>query len=117
MIRGFYEHADVFCLPSFAEGVPVVLMEAMAMEIPVIASRIAGVGELIEDGRTGMLVPAADSQAIARALLSYAADDAMRGQHGRAARARAEKEYSLRRMLADYENLYRAQCTAVEEAA
>ena len=53
----------------------------------------------------------------ARDLLSYAADDGMRAQHGRAARARAEKEYSLRRMLADYENLYRAQCTAVEEAA
>lgn len=116
-VAALLREMDVFALSSRREGISNTVLEAMASGIPVVASATGGNLELIEDGRTGMLVPAADSQAIARALLSYAADDGMRGQHGRAARARAEKEYSLRRMLADYENLYRAQCTAVEEAA
>ena len=88
----------------------------MASGVPVVASATGGNLELIEDG-TGILVPAADSEALTRALLAYASDDEMRERHGRAARARAEREYSLRRMLADYESLYRAQCNTVEEAA
>lgn len=116
-VAALLREMDVFALSSRREGISNTVLEAMASGVPVVASATGGNLELIEDGRTGMLVPAADSPAIARALLSYAADDGMRGQHGRAARARAEKEYSLRRMLADYENLYRAQCTAVEEAA
>lgn len=55
-LRELYENATVFCLPSFAEGVPVVLMEAMAMEVPVISTRITGIPELIEDGHSGFLV-------------------------------------------------------------
>jgi colanic acid/amylovoran biosynthesis glycosyltransferase len=55
-IRAMYAAASIFCLPSFAEGVPTVLMEAMAMELPVIGTRITGVPELVDDGRTGLLV-------------------------------------------------------------
>jgi sugar transferase (PEP-CTERM/EpsH1 system associated) len=108
---------DVFALSSRREGISNTVLEAMASGVPVVASATGGNLELIEDGRTGMLVPPADSEAIARALLSYASDDSLRERHGHAARARAEREYSLRRMLSDYENLYRAQCDAVEEAA
>jgi sugar transferase (PEP-CTERM/EpsH1 system associated) len=108
---------DVFALSSRREGISNTVLEAMASGVPVVASATGGNLELIEDGRTGTLVPPADSEAIARALLSYAVDDGMRDRHGHAARARAEREYSLRRMLSDYENLYRAQCDAVEEAA
>lgn len=54
-LRDLYETATVFCLPSFGEGVPVVLMEAMAMEVPVLSTRIAGIPELIEDDRGGLL--------------------------------------------------------------
>ena len=49
--------ADVFCLPSFAEGVPVVLMEAMAAGLPVVATQIMGIPELVRDGESGLLVP------------------------------------------------------------
>lgn len=108
---------DVFALSSRREGISNTVLEAMASGVPVVASATGGNLELIEDGRTGTLVPPADSEAIARVLLSYAGDDGMRERHGHAARARAEREYSLRRMLSDYENLYRAQCDAVEEAA
>lgn len=116
-IAAVLREMDVFALSSRREGISNTVLEAMASGVPVVASATGGNLELIEDGRTGMLVPPADSEAIARALLSYAGDDGMRERHGRAARARAEREYSLRRMLADYETLYRAQCTAVEEAA
>jgi glycosyltransferase involved in cell wall biosynthesis len=56
VIHTLYADADIFVLPSFAEGVPVVLMEAMAARCPVIATRIAGISELIEHGTTGLLV-------------------------------------------------------------
>lgn len=68
-VRGLYEEADVFCLPSYAEGVPVVLMEAMASGIPAVATRIAGVPELIEDEVSGLLVDAGSSELLAGALL------------------------------------------------
>lgn len=55
-LRDLYEGASIFCLPSFAEGVPVVLMEAMAMKLPVVSTRITGIPELIEDGASGLLV-------------------------------------------------------------
>jgi glycosyltransferase involved in cell wall biosynthesis len=79
--------ADMLVLPSFAEGVPVVLMEAMAARLPVIASQVAGVGELVEDGVSGHLIPAGDMQSlIARMdhLLSHPEVCARMGEAGRA---------------------------------
>ena len=55
-IREHYARADAFCLSSLGEGIPVVLMEAMAMRMPVIAPRIMGIPELVEDGVSGLLV-------------------------------------------------------------
>ncbi|MGX9355706.1 glycosyltransferase [Roseobacteraceae bacterium S113] len=77
---------DVFVLPSFAEGVPVVLMEAMAAGRPVITTRIAGVPELVEDGASGLLVPPGNAPALARAIaaLTSGADQAQMGEVGRA---------------------------------
>src|SRR5665811_1561504 len=56
--------ADLFVLPSFVEGIPVSAMEAMAIGVPVIATNIAGTSELIEDGKSGLLVRPSDSQAL-----------------------------------------------------
>jgi colanic acid/amylovoran biosynthesis glycosyltransferase len=67
-IAAYYCACDVFCLASFAEGVPVVLMEAMAMEIPVITTRIAGIPELVEHGHSGLVVAPGDPDAIAAAI-------------------------------------------------
>ena len=67
-LRGWYEWADVFCLPSFAEGVPVVLMEAMATELPVVTTTIAGIPELVKDDVNGLLVPPGRSELIADAI-------------------------------------------------
>ena len=60
--------ADLFVLPSFAEGVPVVLMEAMAAARPVVATHVAGIPELVTDGASGLLVPAGDPRALAAAI-------------------------------------------------
>ena len=80
--------ADIFVLPSFAEGVPVVLMEAMATGLPVIATQVAGVSELVTHGETGCLVPPGDAESLREAIVDLAADPARRramGQRGRQA--------------------------------
>jgi colanic acid/amylovoran biosynthesis glycosyltransferase len=68
--------ADVFVLPSFAEGIPIALMEAMAAEVPVISTAIAGIPELIEHGKEGILVRASDSSGLADAIESILSGEA-----------------------------------------
>jgi len=106
---------DVFVLGSRREGISNTVLEAMATGLPVIASAVGGNLELIQDGTTGMLTAPGDSDAIAAALLVYASQPALRQEHGRMARQRAEREYSLRRMLSAYEQLYRSQSAFVTE--
>jgi glycosyltransferase involved in cell wall biosynthesis len=87
-IGSWYRWADVFCLPSFAEGVPVVLMEAMATGLPVVTTTIAGIPELVEHGRSGLLVPPGRADLLASALMTLVTDPALRsemGAHGRQA--------------------------------
>lgn len=78
--------ADMLVLPSFAEGVPVVLMEAMAARLPVIATRVGGVGELVAEGAAGILVPPGDADGLSRAILRLAGDGGLRAQMGAAGR-------------------------------
>jgi glycosyltransferase involved in cell wall biosynthesis len=95
-IRDYYAAADVFCMASMAEGVPVVLMEAMAMEIPVVAPAIMGIPELIEDGRNGVLVRPARHDLLADALARLAADPAERLQLGAAGRQTVLDAFDIR---------------------
>ena len=108
---------DVFVLGSRREGISNTVLESMASGLPVVATAVGGNLELVVDGANGRLVPPGDSAAMARALLAYAVDPALRAAHGRESRARAEREYSLRRMLSDYESLYRNECIRLGEAA
>lgn len=94
-VRRHYDLADLFVIPSFAEGVPVVLMEAMAKEVPVISTVIAGIPELIESGTDGILVPPADSAALATAIASLLADPARRRELGRRGRDKVLRLYDL----------------------
>lgn len=86
---------DLFVLPSFAEGVPVVLMEAMASGVPVITTQIAGIPELVQDGISGHLVPPGDTGALRSAIAAALADPARRRQMGAQGRARVMTDYSL----------------------
>ena len=97
---------NCFVLPSLAEGVPHTILEAMASALPVVATRVGGNSELIESGMTGTLVPPADSEALARAILGYLSDRAMARRHARAAQRVAKTHFGLTRMVADYASMY-----------
>lgn len=99
--------ADVLCLPSFAEGVPVVLMEAMACGLPVVATRIAGVPELVDHERSGIVVAPGRPELVADALASLAADPALREEMGRHGRARVVDDYSSRTAVEPLIRLFR----------
>jgi colanic acid/amylovoran biosynthesis glycosyltransferase len=96
--------ADIFVLASFAEGLPVALMEAMAMGIPCISTFVAGIPELIRDGLDGLLVPASSEQALSAAIERLISDAELRRRFARAGRRRVEEFYDLQknvRSLAD----------------
>jgi glycosyltransferase involved in cell wall biosynthesis len=103
-VQEFYRQSDLFALGSFAEGLPVVLMEAMAMEIPCIATRITGVPELIRHGVDGWLVTPADEEELASAIAQLMDDSDARQRLGKAGRIRVQELYELStnvRLLAD----------------
>lgn len=97
---------DCFVLASRAEGVCNTLLEAMASGLPVVATRVGGNPELIESGATGLLVPPANSDALAEGILYYFGDRACARRYAQAARCEAERRFSLARMLAEYSSLY-----------
>jgi len=97
---------DCFVLPSLAEGVSNTILEAMATGLPIVATRVGGNAELIEAGMTGTLVPPANSDALAHAMLQYFDDRASARRHAKTACRVAEERFSLNRMVADYERLY-----------
>ncbi|MBI4717665.1 MAG: glycosyltransferase family 4 protein [Planctomycetes bacterium] len=94
-IREFYEAADIFVLPSLAEGLPVVLMEAMAMELPVIATRIMGIPELVEQGVNGLLVTPGCAAPLAQAILELARGPQRRADLGRHGRRTIQERFDI----------------------
>lgn len=98
-IRELYAAADAFALASFAEGIPVVLMEAMAMTIPCVTTFITGIPELIRDGQDGLLVAPSDSEGLAAALARLMDNADLRQRLGVAGRARVEDKYHLQRNI------------------
>lgn len=88
--------ADIFVLASFAEGIPVALMEAMAMEVPCVSTYIAGIPELIRDGLDGLLVHASSADALASAIRRLIEDPPLRRRLGVAGRKRVCEFYNLR---------------------
>jgi glycosyltransferase involved in cell wall biosynthesis len=88
-----YRAMDVLVLPTYREGFGTVLLEAAAMELPVVATRIPGCVDAVRDGETGTLVPARDAVALAEAVRGYLNDGALRRRHGEAGRARALRDF------------------------
>jgi glycosyltransferase involved in cell wall biosynthesis len=94
-LKVLYGESDAFALASLAEGVPVVLMEAMAMEIPCVATRITGIPELIENGVDGLLVAPSDVEQLASALALLMDDRDLRERIARSARLKIIRQYNL----------------------
>jgi glycosyltransferase involved in cell wall biosynthesis len=97
---------DVFALPSRSEGLPLVLPEAMACALPIVATEVGGVPSVVDEGETGLLVPV-DEAALADALGQLAADPARAKAMGRHAREAALARFSAQRMVHEYLELYR----------
>jgi sugar transferase (PEP-CTERM/EpsH1 system associated) len=97
---------DAFVLPSLAEGISNTLLEAMATGLPVVATAVGGNPELVTDGRTGLLVPPDDFDAMAQALCRLARDPAQARAMGAAGRAEVERRFSLDAMVAAYRREY-----------
>ncbi|MGE3956607.1 MAG: glycosyltransferase family 4 protein [Vicinamibacterales bacterium] len=106
-LPAFYRMLDVFLLSSLNEGTPVSAIEAMAAARPVVATAVGGVPDVVEHGRTGILVPAQDTGAMAGALVELAAAGDRRLALGREGRRRARERYSHLRLVDDVERLYR----------
>jgi glycosyltransferase involved in cell wall biosynthesis len=98
--------ADVFVFPSRWEGNPLSVMEAMAAGLPVVATAVGGVPELVEDGVSGILVPNEDHNALVGALQQLVQRADLRAQMAHAARRRAEERFDIRHTVAAYESLY-----------
>ena len=105
----WYHKADIFILPSYHEGLPTVLLEAMSCGLPVIATNVRGNRDLISHGENGILVPAYSPKKMAEAVSSLMDDDTMRHKIGQNARNLIEKEYTWdkisNKMLECYKSL------------
>ncbi len=99
---------DIFVLPSLGEGISNTILEAMASGLAVIATRVGGNPELVVDNETGVLVPAADAEAMAQAIGRYLTLPSLIRQHGEAGRACVEREYSMEAMVRHYMAVYDA---------
>jgi len=98
--------ADIFTLPSKYEGNPMAVMEAMAAGLPVVASRVGGIPELVETEQMGILVPVDDETYIAQGLQTLVDDAALRQRMGQAALQRAHERFDIRNTVKEYERLY-----------
>jgi glycosyltransferase involved in cell wall biosynthesis len=107
----YLAHCDALLMPSLHEGLPYTLLEAMALEVPIIASRVGGLAEVVQDGNTGLLVPSNDAPALAAAIRRLFQDAALRARLGAAAREVQRSTYSLEAMTERYVQVYRGlQC-------
>lgn len=98
--------ADGFVLPSHTEGLPLTVLEAMATGLPVVATRVGGIPEVVTDGKTGLLVPPGDLAALAAAIGRILQDPTGARRMGQAGRAQVEREFSLGRMVERTEQFY-----------
>ncbi|MFQ5577266.1 MAG: glycosyltransferase family 4 protein [Anaerolineae bacterium] len=105
-VAPYLQAADAFALPSSAEGLSNALLEAMAAGLPVIASRVGGAPDLIDDGRSGRLVPPDDPASLAGAIIELLGNQARRRQMGALARQKVMQEYALPTVAQRLRTLY-----------
>jgi glycosyltransferase involved in cell wall biosynthesis len=105
-VRGYFEAMDAFALSSRREGLPNVLLEAMALEVPVVATRVNGVPRLIQDGRNGLLVEPGDADALATALFALIRNPGLRDLFRAAGRRTVEGRFSFPARMQKLKQIY-----------
>jgi len=113
-VKQLLASSDIFLQPSITEAIPVAGMEAGAMELPVIASNVGGLPELVEHDVTGLLVPPDNSLALAEAIMALADDRDKRMEMGKQGRIKIAREFSLDRETKEWVELYKKAITHVE---
>lgn len=106
-VRSYLQQADFFVLPSRSEGIPNAMLEAMACGLPIVASHVGGIPDVVEDGESGLLVPPEDAPALVGALNRLLADSDLRRGMGQKARERVVSDYSLKAVTTRHLELYR----------
>ncbi|MDZ4161073.1 MAG: glycosyltransferase family 4 protein [Burkholderiales bacterium] len=112
-VAAAYAQADAFVLPSFAEGIPVVLMEAMSRGLPCLSTRTAGIPELIEDGVSGLLAAPSDVAGLGERIRQLADSPALRQQLGQQGRERVTRDYHLGHNVARLGQVFAAHLAGV----
>jgi glycosyltransferase involved in cell wall biosynthesis len=102
----FLEAADFFVLPSDTEGLPLSVLEAMAHRLPVVATPVGGIPEIVTDGESGLLVPVNEPEALSSAIARLAQDPSLRHSLGEASFRAARDRFSFDAMARQYEALY-----------
>jgi glycosyltransferase involved in cell wall biosynthesis len=102
----FYASLDVMVSSSRQEGLPIAILEGMASRLPLIATPVGAIPTVIQNGRTGVLVPSENVELLARAIVDLLQDHEKRERLGSAARRLVEEEFSAARMTADYLRVY-----------
>jgi glycosyltransferase involved in cell wall biosynthesis len=108
-IKVYLDNSSIFVLPSLSEGIPVAVMEAMAMRLPVIATNITGLPEIIENGVNGYLVPPKDPEALAEKIIELYKNPGLREKFGKVARKTIEQKFNLQKNITRFEELITAQ--------
>lgn len=102
------QQAQIYVLPSYNEGLPVSLLEAMSWQVPVISTHVGGIPELVRDGVDGLLIDAGDQTALSSAIIKLAQNANLRLKMGAAARDQVERNFSKQVVLPKLEELYRS---------
>jgi len=105
-LKEIYASFDLFLMTSRTEGMPNTLLEAMVMELPVVSTRVGGVPELLAEGKTGLLAPSGDDQALSGALVRLIDDGDLRDRFARAARLRIEQQFNFADRVRAMEEIY-----------
>ncbi|HYT92188.1 MAG TPA: glycosyltransferase [Gemmataceae bacterium] len=102
----FLPHCDLVALPSYTEGLPVIVLEAFAAGVPVVATAVGGTPEVIEEGQSGYLVPPGDAAALARRLSDLLGSDSERRAMGARGRQRVQEQFTFAAQARRYQELF-----------